>query len=173
MIEVLPIANWDTCLSRLRKVGKFSDVHSKEIGWAALYIRGDNPQPLERLNINVKDLTSSLSEFLVPYDRVLTGYSSFRERAEDTIAFGSGDIYIIFADYNHFNEMVEDIWLDFGADIRTEKEVILKGLQYLGSLGEMLLVDWDLGQLIKLSDQNAIMSYLVLKENRYAFFKNQ
>lgn len=168
MIEVLPMGNWDTCISRLRFVGKYSDAHSTEIGWTSITIRGDNPQPLESLNIKVKDLVSSLSQFLGSFDRVLTGYSTFREVSEDTLAFGSVDSYIIFVDFNPLKGTVEDLWLDFGTDIHANRDHILKGLQVLGSLGELLLVDWDLGQVIDLSDQDAVMAYLELQEKRRA-----
>lgn len=164
-IEVLPASNWDYCLSQLRGLGKFSDEHFDGIGWTDMHIRGENPRQVESLNINVKDLASSLSKILIPFGRVLTGYSSFREEAEDTMAFGSETSSIIFVEYD-LNDIVEAIWLDFGIVTQEDKQLALTVLLHLGNMSEMILVDWNLGKIIKLSDQDEIMSYFDLQEKK-------
>ncbi|MBI5954113.1 MAG: hypothetical protein HY865_20845 [Chloroflexi bacterium] len=160
-IEILPASNWDYCLSQLQKIGKFSAEHFDGLGWTDMQLRGESPQQMKSLNINAKDLTSSLSQILVPFDRVLTGYSSLREEAEDTMAFGSETSGIIFVEYDS-NDIVEAIWLDFGIASREDKQLALTVLQHLGRMSELILVDWHLGKIIKLSDHEELMSYFAL-----------
>lgn len=166
-IEVLSISNWDYCLSQLKKIGKFSDEHFDGIGWTDMYIRDENPQRLASLNINVKDLASVLGETLEPYDKVLTGYSSYREESKRTLAFGSENSCIVFVGYDS-NDIIQDIWLDFGIVTQNDKELALKGLSILESIGEMIIVDWGVGSMIKLSDKDKIMSYFNLREESRA-----
>jgi hypothetical protein len=162
-IEVLPISNWNYCLSELMKIGKFSNEHFDGIGWTDIYIRDENPQRLGSLNINVKGLAAILSKTLTAYDRVLTGYSTHREESKRTLAFGFDTSCIIFIGYNA-NDIVEDIWLDLGIASKKDKEIALAGLLSLGSVGELMLVDWSLGDMMKLSDKYKIISYFDLRE---------
>jgi hypothetical protein len=160
-IEILPASNWNYCLSQLREIGKFSDKHFEGIGWTDMHIRGESPRQLKSLNINARNLTSSLSQILVPFERVLTGYSSLREEAEQTMAFGSETSSIIFVEYD-LNDIVEAIWLDFGIAKREDKQLAQATLQHLGRMNEIILVDWNLGKMVKLSDHDELMSYFDL-----------
>jgi hypothetical protein len=159
-IEVLPASNWDYCVTQLQKIGKFSYEHFDGAGWTDMHIRGESPQQVKSLNINVKDLASSLSKTLTPFDRVLTGYSSFREETEQTMAFGSEISSIIFVEYE--NDVVTAIWLDSGIMSREDKQLALTVLLRLESMSEMILVDWNLGKIIKLSDRDKLISYFGL-----------
>jgi hypothetical protein len=166
-IEVLPIAAWNYCLAQLQEMDKFSNEHSNGIGWTDIYIRdGDRPRK-ESLNIKVKDLTAGLGKILTPYDKVFTGYSSYREEAQSVLAFGSETSCIIFAGYDS-NDIVDDVWLDFGIVTQEDKELALTGLLNLGSICEMILVDWALGKIIKLSNPDEIKSYFDLREKSRA-----
>ena len=162
-IQVLPISNWNYCLSELKKIGEFSDEHFDGMGWTDIYIRDENPHGLASLNINTKDLASILGKTLAPYDKVLTGYSTYREEAKRTLAFGSETSCIVFVGYES-NNIVEEIWLDFGISTQKDRELAVNGLLNLGSLGETFLVDWSLGDMMKLSDKDKIMSYFDLRE---------
>jgi hypothetical protein len=164
-IEILPASNWDYCVSQLQKIGRFSDDHFDGVGWTDMQLRGEGPQQMKSLNINARDLTSSLSQILVPFDRVLTGYSSLREEAEDTMAFGSETSSIFFVEYDS-NDIVEAIWLDFGMVPQEDKQLALTALLHLGIMNELILVDWNLGKIIRLSDQDEIMSYFDLQEKK-------
>lgn len=160
-IEILPASNWNYYVSQLQKLGRFSDDHFDGVGWTNMQLRGESPQQMKSLNINAKDLTSSLSQILVPFDRVLTGYSSLREEAEQTMAFGSETSSIIFVEYDS-NDIVEAIWLDFGIASQEDKQLALTALQHLGRMSELILVDWNLGRIIELSDHDKLISYFGL-----------
>jgi hypothetical protein len=166
-IQVLPISNWNSCLSQLKKIKKFSDEHFDGIGWTDVYIRDENFQGLASLNISTKDLTSILGKTLVPYDKVLTGYSTYREEAKHTLAFGAETSCIVFVGYDS-NNIVEEIWLDFGIADQKDKELALTALLNLGNIGETFLIDWSMGDMMKLSDKDRIMSYFDLREKSHA-----
>jgi len=155
-IQVLPISNWNHCLSQLKKIKKFSDEHFDGIGWTDIYIREESPQGLASLNINAKDLASILGRTLTPYNNVLTGYSTYREEAKCTLAFGSETSCIVFVGYNP-NNIVDEIWLDFGITDQKGKELALIALLDLGKVGETFLIDWSLGEMMKLSDKDKIV----------------
>ena len=126
-----------------------------------MYLRDENLPPLASLKLNVKDLTAVFSKTLIPYDKVFTGYSNFREEAKRTLAFGSETTSIIFVGYDA-NDIVEDIWLDRYLANRNEKELAMNALIDLATLAELLLVDWDAGIVLELSDREKIVSYLDL-----------
>ncbi len=166
-IEVLPISNWNYCLSELKKIEKFSREHFNGVGWTDIYIQDENPQSLASLNIKASDLSSILRKTFEPYDKVLTGYSSYREESKRTLAFGSETSCIVFVGYDA-KGIVEDIWLDFGLAGQKDKELALAGLLNLGGMGELFLVDWGAGDMMKLNDKERIMSYFDLLEKRRA-----
>jgi hypothetical protein len=160
-IEILPASNWNYCVSQLQKIGRFSDNHFDGVGWTDMQLRGESPQQVKSLNINVKDLVSSLRQILIPFDRVLTGYSSHREEAEQIMAFGSETSSIVFVEYDS-NDIVQAIWLDFGIVSQEDKQLALTALQHLGRMSELILVDWNLGKIIKLSEHEELISYFAL-----------
>ncbi len=157
-IEVLPVSNWDYCTSQLQSIGQFSEAHSNGIGWTDIYLRDQNPQRMASLNISTTTLASVLNTILPSYDRVLTGYSSYREESKHTLAFGSETACIVFAGYDS-NNIVQDIWLDLGLADEAGQGLALSGLLRLAEMNDLLLVDWSMGELIHLSNAEQIKMY--------------
>lgn len=157
-VEALPISNWDNCASELENIDEFSQAHSVGIGWTSIYVRGENPKRILSLNIPMEALASVLSPILPPYDKVLTGYSSYREESKRTLAFGTETACIVFAGYDE-NGIIEDIWFDMELADQAGKDLAQRGLSALARLAKLMLVDWSASRLIDLADPDQIKNY--------------
>jgi hypothetical protein len=166
-IQLLPISNWDSCLSQIKRITEFSDKNFTGAGWTDIYIREENPQGLASLNIHSIDLFHLLGKNLEPYNKVFTGYSTYKEEVKNTVAFGSITSCIVYAQYDS-NSIIEEIWLDIFVDSAKDKEIVLTTLLGLGNIRELFLVDWNLGITVQLQEKEEIISYLESIEKRNA-----
>jgi hypothetical protein len=157
-IELLPLVNWDYCASQLQLIGKFSNAHKQGIGWNAIHIREQNPQRFLGLNISVASLATAIKPILAPYDKVFTGYSSYREEAKQTLAFGTEASCVLFAGYGD-HDAIEDIWLDLRLTDQSGVTLALSGLAALAPLADLLLVDWGTGGLVELAKPDDVQAY--------------
>src|SRR5512144_460743 len=84
-IEVLPAQSWEYCAIQLGQIAEFSEQHRTPngMGWTGIHVRGKAPATLAALSLDVDSVSRALSQYLVPFDRVETGYSSHREECRN------------------------------------------------------------------------------------------
>lgn len=155
--ELLPIANYKHCRDQLGEIESFSAQHEAEFGWTDMYFRPDAPQTLADTRIARMELQRVLEPFLPKFDRVKTGYSTYRETCQNTIAFGADTNLILFA--AHDGEYITALWLTIHGLSEHDTELAFRMFQTM-SKWELLLVDWSMSALIALGDMDAVGQYL-------------
>ena len=125
-----------------------------------MYMRKENPSILRELNISRSVITAALCEALPGCDTVYTGYSSYREKCDQTTAFACSPQVAVFADFDREN-IVEHIWLKLDVSEQDEVESMMNAFHALSKLGDLLFVDWGWGVLNPLANTDALRRYLV------------
>lgn len=158
-IELLPLSNWNHCLSQMQQINEFSEARKIDVGWTDIYLRPDAPQELGSLSIDLNAMKLAIGSLFQPYDAVTTGYSSYVENCPNTVAWGNTEALTIFADYDE-TQVIKHIWLSIGMLNSTEAKEALLMFQSLPKCAEMLLANWNWGRLISLKDEHELESYL-------------
>lgn len=163
--EILPLSNKAVCLKEMDEINGFSEDHRiPDIGFSDIYIR-ENPftAELSSLMIPGEGIAKKLS-FLPNFNKVFTGYGTYREECKRTRAVGSGDEFAIFWTENDAG-LADALWLVFriGTDNR---ETAIKTLLALGRLAPLMLADWQLGRCVDLNDANDVDEYISERINR-------
>ena len=156
-IELILEANWDFCVKQSSDIDAFSAEHRTEFGWTDMYARGENPHRLIKLQMSISELTTALSPVLPQFDRVITGYSSYTETCQHTVAFGRNHAVVFYAESSE-DEIVSAIWLALDTTTREEKQDAILGLQAL-SAWPLILADWGWTTMIRSSDTAALDGY--------------
>jgi hypothetical protein len=161
-IEILPISNWEHCVSQIGEIESFSEAHRapEGEGWSEMYMRKENLSTLLELNVSRTVLTTALCEALPECDTVYTGYSTYREKCDHTTAFACSPQVAVFADFNKDN-ITEHIWLTLDVSEQDELESIMNAFHALSMLGDLLFVDWGWGVLNTLAETEALKLYLM------------
>lgn len=155
--ELLPIANHKHCRDQLGVIESFSAQLETEFGWTDMYVRADAPQTLADTRITAVELQRTLGQFLPTFDRVMTGYSTYKEPCQNTIAFGADTNLILFAE--HDGEFITRLWLTMHGLSEYDTQLASRMFQLM-SQWELLLVDWAMSALVALDDTHAVGEYL-------------
>ena len=155
--ELLPIANHKHCRDQLGEIESFSAQHKTEFGWTDMYVRPNAPQTLADTRIARMELQRVLEPFLPKFDRVMTGYSTYKEPCQNTIAFGADTNLILFA--AHDGEFITALWLTIYGLSKQDTELASRMFQKMSQWG-LLLVDWSMSALVALDDTDAVGKYL-------------
>ena len=157
-VEVLPATNYEFCRNQLGEIESFSTKHDTGFGWTDMFIRSDAPTELKSAGLLESEVESELATYLPKYDRVFTGYSTYREECKNTIAFGVNDNFVMYADIGH--GVVTKLWLTIyglqDSDIANAQRLI----DYL-SRSHLMLVDWSMSAIVAFADSNAVGQYLL------------
>ena len=160
-IELLPAESESFCLSEVKAIAAFSERHGapEGIGWTDIYVRKENSIPLSRLGILLSGLRTTLSSIAPEADAVYTGYSRARMKCKQTVAFGTSNELVLFADFDAAGT-VEHIWLVL--DVRTETQIqtALNMFRVLAEKVSLILVDWGWCFVSKLNEPSALDTYL-------------
>lgn len=156
-IELLPKSSQAFCLKQMGKIATFSDEHSSNIGFTDIYLRDETHHTLKELALSSKQLEKAL-DFLPSYDKVETGYSSYREECKSTCCVGERNELNVFWSQGD-SGLVTTIWLDLWITPET-KEKWYKILTSLGKLSPFILVDWSCNLLVDLTLDEKINEYL-------------
>ncbi|TGL58726.1 hypothetical protein [Leptospira sarikeiensis] len=148
--ELLPIDNFEFCRNQISEIEESSKMNFDGYGWNDLTIRRENPIKLSDLNINLEIIREFISEELPEYDKVMTGYSSYREECSNIFAFGLEDTDTLFVEVNEENILIS-IWCSHP----------MKELYTLPFAKEILYVDWSWGFVCPLSDPETINQYIM------------
>ena len=155
--EVLPLAAKAYCLHEMGEINDFSEEHREEAFFTDIYLRGDSPQTLGELNLRSEQFAAVL-DFLPAFDRVETGYSSYREECKNTCARGLSNELAVF--WNIDGEgFVKALWLVICLNYENF-DTVRRIYTALGSLAPLLLADWNRTACVDLTDPAAIEKYL-------------
>jgi hypothetical protein len=155
--ELLPIANHKHCRDQLGEIESFSAKHESEFGWTDMYVRPDAAQTLADTRIGRIELQRVLGQFLPTFDRVITGYSIYKEPCQNTTAFGADTNLILFA--AHDGDFIAALWLTIQGLSEHDIELASRMFQRMSQWG-LLLVDWSMSALVALDDPDAVGKYL-------------
>ena len=160
-VEFCPKENLDFLRNENSEVNKFAEEHSDGNGFTDIYVREENNQKtILETQIKLSDLNSIMLNLeLEKIEKVYTGYSSYREICENTIAykFDYAEIFVITE-----NDFVKDFFITGfrfyeNEDIKKKLEEIL---HKIGTEYDLILNDWDLSEIIDLNDRKEIQKYL-------------
>ena len=156
-IEILPVENFGFCLQQAGLIDEFAEEHRSGGGYTDIFVRDTNPTSIYSKRIPT-DIFESALEGIQKYDEVFSGYSSYREKYEDTSAFGYDVNAAVF--YQQKDGFIDNIWL--ALDIYEENDVSIASniLALLSNLGDFIIVDWGWSFVEKLSNAEIIRLYL-------------
>ena len=158
-IEILPADNLAFCLEQSEEIDKFAEEHRDGIGFSDMFIRNENPKSLREHDISVVRLNEMLKSVFPQYDEVYTGYgSSYREKCENTVAFGN-DRVIIF--YDEENGFVKNIWLALFIQEKVDIKAAQNLFAALSTLGEFIIADWNRNFILKINNSEKLGQYLL------------
>jgi len=161
LIELLPLSDWQFCENELKEIQCFAREHADPsgIGWTDIYMRGRPPFDLSGLRITRQSIIDLIGGELVLFDRVMTGYSTYAEPLEGTIAFGLDSGPVIYVLSNEQDLAAATCIEPTARDIKSE-EALTRVLLRLGEGNQLLLVDRLRGLLANLSDADSVSSYM-------------
>lgn len=156
-VELLPLANEDFCRRQLAEIQSFSARHRSEFGWTEMYVRKAAPVTLAAAQIPSRDVCFELEQYLTRFDRVCSGYSTYRKEFPDTIAFGFDKKFMLYGECQ--GEYLVRLWLIIQSLSAHENQLAMRTLEFV-AYWQLLLVDWPMSALIALADTEALNRYL-------------
>jgi hypothetical protein len=157
-IELLPVSTRQHCQTQMGIIDDFGAKHSQgDSGFSDIYVRPKVPRPFAELGISISALSTALRPHFPAYDSVFTGYSSYREKCKTALAWG-GEFFTVFANYEA--DIIQHVWLDFGARNAAESERIALALRALPRSDSILIADWSWSLVAVLSDAESLNDYL-------------
>lgn len=157
-IELLPASAWAYCQQEMGAVEVFAEAHAVPGGYSDIYLRQSGPSLLA-LALPFARLAEVVTPRWPAFDRVETGYGSYREEASHTRAFGVNEDLALFCSVTE-QETVEALWL--ALDIRDEQQLaaVQQVLLAIADLAPLLLADWNELTCVPLGEEEAIRQYL-------------
>jgi hypothetical protein len=158
-VELLPASDREHCLAEVGRIDEFAAAHQDGAGFTEMYVRGEVPHTLASLGITLAELRSALDALLPRFGAVLTGYTTYREPCPAVSGWGTGDGQALFASAGE-EGVLQAVWLSlYGL---TEKDAALwcRVFRSLPRAEALLLVDWNRGEVVPLSDEARLTAYL-------------
>jgi hypothetical protein len=147
--EILPIGAWDHCQEQLKEIDEFSNAHESPdgMGWTDIYVRSEGPTELNKINLSISSFKKTFEGQLKCFKKVYTGYSTYKDRCNNTICYGYNESCAVFADWNR-EQMVKHVWTSLFSSDQNELTTVINGIHSLGKRYDLLYVDWAWGLLI-------------------------
>src|SRR5215510_794228 len=98
-VELLPVSALVTSVDEINEIAAFSNMHWDGTAWTPLYPREDHSQHLKSLGISINSVAAILNSILEPVEEIYTGYSTYRERCNNTRAWVSPSGNALLADF--------------------------------------------------------------------------
>ncbi len=157
--QILPLTSRGFCLRQMGKIDDFAKEHQagSGFGFTDLFVREDSPHGMEELALRSEQLNETL-QFLPPYARVETGYSSCRRELKAAHARGEGAGQNVFWSVDDAG-VITALWLDLCITPET-KELWGSILTALGKLAPLLLADWGWSCCVDLTSADEINRYV-------------
>jgi hypothetical protein len=164
-IEILPLENWDHCVTNLGDASSFSKEHAAAsgMGWTDIFQIPAAKVPLGASQIRGTELAAVLAAHFPQFDEVESGTFSYPKKCVDTCGFGSVTAVAVFFDYDT-SEIVQHVWFQFNFVDRRECMEMADALASVAKMRELLLVDWAWERLFRLADSERLTAYLLERE---------
>ena len=156
MIEILPIDNLEHALKETKRVNEFGQEHFDGNGFTNITEIQGGPKATQELSIKLTDLTDTIEEAgMKRIQKVF--YEGKPIDSTETIVYGENKngLYI-----EQENGTVRAVWLAFYNRSRLPNSVFVNGLKAIGNKFEMIMVDWNRGDIVDLTDEIGIKKYL-------------
>ena len=143
-VEMLPSESLTWCTAQMDQIEESSVKNWSGNGWDEMFIREPEPIKIAQRNIVILQAVKDLCPPLDFYDKVFTGYSSYREVSKQTVAAISDIDSRVFISSD--GDVISKIWLqindNFG-DLKCRNALI----EFMAS-HRLFIVDWGFGTLI-------------------------
>ena len=158
-VELLPMSALESSVGEMKEIEAFSEEHWDGTAWTALYVRSDNSQHLKSLAIPIESVAAKLDSILEPVAEIYTGYSTYRERCNNTRAWvlpcGTG----LLADFDQTG-IIAHLWIVKEPPVAENVEQFLQALRALGEYGDFFIADWNKEIAVPCRDQDKLLRYL-------------
>lgn len=161
-VEFCPRENLELLKIENEKIRDFSEEHSDGNGlFTDVYVREEtNQKSLLDKKIDASELDLTLLNLgLEKIENVYSGYGSFIEKCNDTVAykFDTAEIFVVVE-----NKLVKDLFINGFRfhKIEETKIKLSKILHVVGTQYDLILNDWDIIKIIDLKNRNEIKKYL-------------
>lgn len=158
-VELLPVSALVTSVDEINKIAAFSNMHGDGTGWTQLYPREDHSQYLRSLCIPINSLAAALDSILEPVAEVYTGYSTYRERCNNTRAWVLTNGTALLADFDGTGT-IEHLWIVKEPLAAENIDQFKHALRALGEFGDFFIADWNLDIAVACSDDDKLTQYL-------------
>ncbi len=155
--EILPLTSQEFCMRQMGEIDDFAKDHQTDGGFTDIFVREDGPHKMEKLALTSEQLHKALC-FLQPYDRVETGYSSYRKELKAAHGRGEGPEENVFWSVNDTGQ-VTALWLDL-CIVPENQDLWRSILTALGKLAPLLLADWNWSRCVDLTKPKEIEEYI-------------
>jgi hypothetical protein len=160
-IELLPIQNILIKRNEVDLAQEHSHKNYTSDGFIKISNRSQVKYSLTELRINCDNLKIILKDEAIFYfDKVYTGYSTQRTFKENIHGFGFEN-YILY--YEFENNMATKFWIDYNLlsdTLNCYPEKLQNALFKLGSLYDLILVDWNELITVILRNKLALLKYV-------------
>lgn len=160
--EILPLTAEDSCMRQMGEIDDFAKGHQVDGGFTDMFVCENSPHEIGELALRPEQLNEAL-RFLQPYDRVETGYSSYREELKSSYGRGNGPEQNVFWSVNDAG-VVNAIWLDIWVVPET-KDLWQNILTALGKMVPVLLADWGWSRCVDLTNLSEVEKYIEEKNS--------
>jgi hypothetical protein len=140
-------------------IEEFTDAHFDGSGFTDTYLRRGPPVPLADLRIHLSDLRAHIDPMLPPFDEVLTGYGSHQEQCASAFAWGEDNQTAVFASVGE-GELIAAVWLSARGVSSERVGYFCRSLQALPHSAELVIADWNRGDVVPLADESRLVEYL-------------
>lgn len=158
-IELIPEENY---FAAHEYINDLPDLVRTPYGFYGTIARKEQPIEILDRKISLNDINSILFNLGgILFKSIQYGYSSAVYEKENTVAWGFERLGIIL-EYN-INELITQMWLLSSSAFGENNEGIhiSKALNVLGKNYNLILVDWDINGLVRISSQTAVNNYLI------------
>jgi len=158
-VEVLPAAAADYCRSEMCRIDEFAEAHRAALVFTDMYMRCQAPIPLGAFGVTIEEMGAAVESLLPPFEQVLTGYSTRQEPCPSTAAWGDDDSGAVFAEVGD-GGVIRAVWLSLNGIPPARVPHWSQALRAIPRAAELMIVDWNVGDVVPLSDESALSAYL-------------
>lgn len=164
-VELQPIENADFIQQQLNEIHNFSVAHQTENGgWTDMYIRSEPETTLDTKTITLTAFDELMCQVAPKFDKVLTGYSSYREECPNVVGYGT-DVVKVFAE--HKDGLIQAIWLDYYLETDEIVQTVYQYVKAITDKFDLLFVDWAWGYAVHVKNSANFLDLLQQQANEF------
>lgn len=156
-IEFLPRENYLRLRQQLTELDEHAQKHWDGAGYTDVYVVENAEMSLQERNIPVSELDALLSKLgLRRHTDVSTGIRAGEFELKNVVGFGENFWGILYA---FEDDVVKRLYIANYLDTEDD-EAAAEVLHSIGTKWDLLLVDWERGEMIDLTNKEQILAYL-------------